>query len=386
MLLPYLAQKTGVRLARFSTVILRRYVIREVFQAFLLVLVALMLIYVSRVFVGYIRDAAAGTLSSGLIFELLALKLLGKLDFLLPLAVYVAVLFGLGRLYKDSEVVAMIAGGVGLPSLARAVLWIAVTMGVVSMVLSLFITPKLASMEADILARAREESQITGIYPGRFNQFKDGALTVYTESIAPDGNGMHNVFIVYRKDVKEHVYVADYAYQQLMGTGGRRRYIVLERGHRYTGRPGQLNYQITTFEKHAVLLDVGRARPSFRKQGVFTTIELLDSNKRRDKAELHRRVSLPISTIILALLAVPLARTSPRQGKYARLFPAFLIYFAYNNCIGVFEKFVERGEVHPMIGVWPVHVVMIVIVFTLFSLQTASPGYLGRLISKRSAA
>ena len=50
-----------------------------------------MLIYVSRVFVGYIRDAAAGNLSSGLIFDLLVLKTLGKLDFLLPAAVYVGV-------------------------------------------------------------------------------------------------------------------------------------------------------------------------------------------------------------------------------------------------------------------------------------------------------
>ena len=350
-----------------------------------MVLAVLVLIYVSRVFVGYIRDAAAGTMSSGLIFELLVLKVFGKLDFLLPLAVYVAVLFGLGRLYKDSEVVAMIAGGVGLPSLARAVLWIAIAMGIASMILSFFVTPHLAGKEADLLARAREESQVTGIHPGRFHEFKDGTVTVYTESVAPDGNGMHNVFVVYRKDGKEHIAVADYAYQRLIGTRGQR-YIVLESGHRYTGKPGELDYQVTDFEKHAVLLDVGRARPSFRKQGVFSTFELLESNKNRDKAELHRRLSLPISTIVLALLAVPLARTSPRQGKYARLFPAFLIYFAYTNCIGVFEKFVQRGDVHPIVGVWPVHLVMALIVFTLFTVQTASPGYLGRLLFRRGAA
>ena len=365
--------------------ILRRYVIREVFQAFLVVLAVLVLIYVSRVFVGYIRDAAAGTLSSALIFELLVLKAFGKLDFLLPISVYVAVLFGLGRLYKDSEVVAMIAGGVGLPSLARSVLWIAIAMGVASMILSMFVTPILAGKEADLLARAREESQVTGIHPGRFHQFKDGTVTVYTESVAPDGNGMHNVFVVYRKDGQEHIAVADYAYQRLIGTRGQR-YIVLERGNRYSGNPGELNYQVTDFDRHAVLLEIGRARPSFRKQGVYSTLELLESSDSRHKAELHRRLSLPISTIVLAMLAVPLARTSPRQGKYARLFPAFLIYFAYTNFIGVFEKFVQRGDVHPMVGVWPVHLLMGFIVFTLFAVQTASPGYLGRLLSRRSAA
>lgn len=357
--------------------ILRRYVIREVLQAFLLVLVALMLIYVSRIFVGYIKDAAAGTLSSGLILELLAIKLLGKLDFLLPLAMYAAVLFGLGRLYKDSEVTAMVAGGVGVPAMARSVLWIAIAIGAVSMVLSLAITPILAVKEADILAQAREESQITGIYPGRFNEFKKGALTVYAESIAPDGNGMHNLFVVYRKRDKEHIYVADYAYQQLMGTRGQR-YMVLERGHRYTGSPGQLDYQVMTFDKHAVLLNVGSARSKFRKQGVFSTLELLDSRKTEDKAELHRRLSLPISTIILALLAVPLAKISPRQGKYARLFPAFLIYFAYNNCLGVFENLVGGGEIHPIIGVWPVHIVMAVVIFVLMAHQGTAPGYLRR--------
>ena len=362
--------------------ILQRYVIREVLQAFILVLVALMLIYVSRIFVGYIRDAAAGTLSSGLILELLTVKLLGKLDFLLPLAMYAAVLFGLGRLYKDSEVTAMVAGGVGILSMTRSVLLIAVVMGTISMALSLLITPMLAVKEADILAQAREESQITGIYPGRFNEFKRGALTVYAESIAPDGNGMHNLFVVYRKEGKEHIYVAEYAYQQLLGTRGQR-YIVLERGHRYTGSPGQLDYQVMTFQKHALLLNFGSARASFRKQGVFSTRELLESSKSEDKAELHRRLALPISTIILALLAVPLARISPRQGKYARLFPAFLIYFAYNNCIGVFEKLVVRDEVHPLIGVWPVHIVMATIIFVLLSRQATGSIYLGRLFRKR---
>ena len=375
------AKRTRLK-PRLRTLIVQRYVIREVFQAFLAVLAILMLVYTSRVYVGYIKDAATGTLSSGLILELMALRLLGKIEFLLPLALYAAVLLSLGRLYKDSEVVAMVAGGIGLPTIARAVLWIALAMGALATVLALFITPKLAIKEADIVARAKEESQITGIYPGRFNVFKRGDLTVYAQSLAPDGNGMHDVFIQYRNLGEEHVYVADYAYQEQIGAQGQR-YIVLEKGHRYSGLPGEVDYEITEFDSHAVLVDIGKARASYRKHDVYSTEELIESDIQLDKAELHRRFSLPVSTVILAMLAVPLARTSPRHGKYAKLFTGFLIYFAYNNCIGMFQKFVERGELHPGIGAWPVHLFMLVVVFALLFAQTAAPGSLTRSFVNR---
>ena len=354
--------------------IVQKYIIREILQPFGAVLVVLILIYLTNRFIDLLADAAAGTLSRALIFELLALKLLGKSALLLPLALYAAVLLGLGRLYKDSEMTAMVAGGIGLGAVVRAVLVLALLTGAIVSVLALYVSPKVAGMQADLLAQAKEESEITGIYPGRFRVFRDGKQTVYAEEIAPDGRRLHKIFVVSRTQEREHVLVARHAYQKLQGNAGQR-YIVLEHGRRYSGTPGQQDYVVTRFDRHAVLLEVGHAEPAFKKHDVFTTMELINSGQRNLKAELQRRISTPISVILLSLLAISLAQTSPRQGKYAKLFTAFLIYFAYNNAISVFGKLVTRGDVHHFIGVWPVHGVMAIVVILLLMKQTKCSGY-----------
>ena len=58
-------------------------------------------------------------------------------------------------------------------------------------------------------------------------------------------------------------------------------------------------------------------------------------------------------------LAVPLAKTSPRGGKYGRLFYrcAHLLCL-HSNFLSIAQKAVERGELPPSIGIWPVHLVM----------------------------
>ena len=70
------------------------------------------------------------------------------------------------------------------------------------------------------------------------------------------------------------------------------------------------------------------------------------------------------------MLAVPLARTSPREGRYGKLFLAIVVYFVYSNTISILEHLVDRGTVPGFVGVWPVHVVMVLLVLALLVNQT----------------
>ena len=359
------------------TVIIQRYVAREILHNFLGVLALLLIILTCFSFVRYLTQAAAGTLSSGPIFELLALTVIGKLPILVPLALYAAVLLGLGRLYKDSEMVAMVAGGVGVGRIAVAVFWLALVVCALAMVVSLYVAPKVAAVKADVYAQAKEDSEFTGIYPGRFKVFRDGEVTLYVESMAADGRVMHEVFAQILKDDKEIILVAKSAHKRVEGIFGRQ-YIVAKDGYRYVGQPGQVNYEITRFREHAILIDTGGAEPAFKKQDAYSTSELLNSTRAAHQAAFQARVSKPLSIVLLALLAIPLARTSPRQGKYAKLFTAFLIYFAYNNGVEVFQKFIERGDISPLVGVWPVHLVVALLVAVLLTSQSLAPGSMGR--------
>ena len=126
-------------------------------------------------------------------------------------------------------------------------------------------------------------------------------------------------------------------------------YLLLLDGYRYEGRPGDAAFRIVRFEQHAVRIEAPDIVPSLRKQRARPTTELLGAQEPAAVAELQWRVSMPLSVLLLALLAVPLSRTNPRQGKYARLFVAVLVYLIYSNLLGVSNSWVARGRLAPEI-------------------------------------
>lgn len=334
--------------------IIRRYLIREVLQAFAAVFAVLLIVYVSHRFVRYLGDAAAGKIASDLLFELMALKLAANLVLLVPLSLYIAILLALGRLYRDSEVVAMTAGGVGTVQLAREILQIGLAFALLAAVLALYVSPRAAALKDVLDQRAHEESQVSGIFAGRFKDLGGGQQVVYVEDIDPGHRRMRNVFAQVRDRGRLAVLVAKDAFLTTRGPENSR-FIVMENGHRYEGNPGSVDFVITRFEQHAVRIEEGSGTAGSVGVEAMPTSRLLGRAEPRYAAELQWRLSHPLSAVLLSLLAVPLARTSTRQGKYAKLFTAVLVYFVYNNLLGIAQKLVERGDLSAAVGVWPVH-------------------------------
>ena len=350
--------------------ILERYVIRETLQNFFAVITVLLLIYISNRFVRFLAEAAAGDLDSGVILELLGLKLLANSVLLLPLSLYVGVLLALGRMYRDSEVVSMHAGGVSITRIIRAVAVLGFVFALLTGAMSLYIAPS-ASERADAVTRqARTDSEVSGFYPGRFKEFSGGDQILYAEQVAPGRNRMETVFVQVRRAGALDIVFAESAHQYVDAKTGHR-FMVLEKGYRYEGEPGSADFVVHQFEKHGVRI---RKREntggSYRSLEQLSLGELLTASSHAHLAELQWRISVPVSAFVLALLAVPLARTSPRQGKFGKLFIAILIYFVYTNCMSISQKAVERGDLSPLIGVWPVHIVMLLAVAFLVFMVT----------------
>lgn len=348
--------------------ILQRYLVREVLQATAAVLAVILLIYFSYRFARILSDAAAGQIAAELIFQLLFLKLIQNLEVLIPVALFFGILIGLGRLYNDSEIVAMLANGVGIRRVIYSVAWISAVFAVLTLGLSVYAAPGMATEYAKLLARARGEAEVSSILPGRFRELSGGDRIVYVEELSPDRRIMRNIFVQVRDQSRQELAVADRAYLSIDDETGAR-FIVLEDGHRYTGEPGSVDYVITRFEKHAVRIDEASSTPAYRKLESLPSLELLRGGSAPYLAELQWRLSLPLAAWILGILAVPLARTSPRQGKYARLFTAVVLFFIYNNALGVAQIMVEQGTLSPSVGVWPIHMVFGLIAFSLIWIQ-----------------
>ena len=205
-------------------------------------------------------------------------------------------------------------------------------------------------------------------------EFRNGELVAYTESLSADRREMQNVFAKLGIEETQDLLVAKRArFSGSVTQAGR--YIVLEDGYRYSGSPGDVDFTVYRFAKHGFRIDQKRSGSVISKANATRTSDLLKGQQLAYSAELQWRISQPISLVLLGMLAVPLSRTLPRQGKYTKLVMGIAIYFLHGNAVGVMQSFVERGEVNIIIGIWPVHLALALLVAVLLYTQSGGRGW-----------
>jgi len=343
--------------------IIRRYLFREILSTLLILITLLLIIYISHRFMIYLIQASAGSLPTDFIFQLLGLKLLSDLMLILPLGCFLAVLLALGRLYKDNEMTALAACGVSIPIISIFVFSL-IFAGFIAL-LSLFLAPWAQSQKDTLQLRLRNMAEVSGIAAGRFKEFNQGQGIFYVENINSETNIMSTIFVQVNLENKQVILVAEHG-QQISEEN--ESFLVLTDGHRYENRPGQLDYIITTFAEHRIKLPKRFNASEDENQKAVPTALLWQLPRALAHAEFQWRLSLPLTVILLALLAIPLSYTTPRQGQYAKIVTGILIYLIYSNVLNIAKKWVERGDIPPEIGLWWVHIILIIIIIILFKL------------------
>jgi lipopolysaccharide export system permease protein len=218
-------------------------------------------------------------------------------------------------------------------------------------------------------AEARREADLASIEPGRFTVFGPDAAVVYGERVTADGI-MEKVFLQRRAEDSDSIelVIAERG-EQVASDDPDVRMLVLYDGRRYEGIPGTSQFRVVEFAEHGIpyqlpSLDTPEPRPRARP-----VLELLGSNDLEEIAELQWRISVPLSTLLLGFLAVPLSRTRPREGRYGRLAVGLLVFIIYLNMLSAAKAWIEQGSVPPELGVWWVHGVLLVFAVGLFGVQ-----------------
>ncbi len=350
--------------------IISRYILKEVLLTLVAVVTVLLLIFLSNRFVYYLADASTGVLSSDVILTILMLKTLDALVIMLPLALFLSVLIAFSRLYKDSEMVAMLACGVSVGRIYKTVFLLAVLVAMIVSLITFYIAPWATEQTYRIQDREKAAATMAGIASGRFTAPARSEGVFYAEYISADQTELSDIFLHSERDGVQVILSASDGRHFVKESSGDR-YLELQDGYRYEGLPGSPDFTIMKFKTHAIRIQEQEVVRSNRKHKAYSTRELLDAEIRRqfakehqrdfedlrrfDIAELHWRLAMPLSTILLALLAVPLSRTNPRQGRYAKLFVAILVYFIYSNLMGVGRTWIEREVVVQAAGLWWTH-------------------------------
>ncbi|WNW13572.1 LPS export ABC transporter permease LptF [Pseudomonas sp. DTU_2021_1001937_2_SI_NGA_ILE_001] len=343
-----------------------RYLSREVLVTLSAVSAVLLVIIMSGRFIKYLAQAASGALDPGVLFMIMGFRLPGFLQLILPLGLFLGILLAYGRLYLESEMTVLAATGMSQQRLLAFTMGPALVVALLVAWLSFSLAPQGAAQFGLLINKQDALTEFDTLVPGRFQALRDGTRITYTQELSEDRTQLGGVFISEKRlgadkknDGSITVLVAEKGRQEVRPDGSR--FLVLENGYRYDGNPGQADYRAIQYDTYGALLPKPEISEEVTERDAIPTRELFGNDNPRYQAELHWRISLPILVFIVTLMAVPLARVNPRQGRYLKLLPAILLYMAYLTILIAVRGALEKGKLPMALGMWWVHALFLLI-------------------------
>lgn len=367
-------------LNRVKAVIIFRYLAKEVYGTLLATTGVLLLVLISNQFVHYLTEAAAGVLPVHTVMQMMSLQVPLLLGLLLPLGMFLGILMAYGRLYVDQEMTVFSACGFSRVQLLRITFIMALVLAMIVAFLMLWMKPKMELYKRHILADAAASSPLERIFAGQFVSLENGKLVIYTQDLSRDHQQLSKVFIA-----QPPTDLGGKPWSVMVASGGyqwtdpqsKDRFIIFKNGSRYNGIPGTRDFQVATFDTYGVRIEQF-APPKLKRTETMSTAELWRQRHGHPDihAELQWRISLPLSVLILSLIAVPMSQINPRQGRFAKMLPAILIYVIYADLLFVAQAWLQKGEIPSGIGMWWVHVLMFIIALLLIGRYIGWRNYL----------
>ena len=335
--------------------IIDRYIISEIAKPFMVATAALVAIFVAFSSAVILNDVVAGEFGIEVVVVLILLRTLIILEVLLPTALYLSVVISIGRLYRDSEMVAFWALGVSEARMLRAVLLVGVVVAAVVACISVYGRPWAYQTSYQIEADAAVAADLQRLQSGSFSRLGDGRLVINQQRLDVAAKLAYDVFVEIDIESGRRVIYANSA-EMLSGKPEPR--VRFNDGYAYEFRDNRSDDRVLKFR--ALTLQLYEEPPDRvrNRRKALPTAQLAGSSKPKEIAEYQWRLSTPIATLLLGVLALPLSRSAPRQGRHRTLFLAILVYAVFFNLAGMARTWVENAEIGPYPGIWWVHALL----------------------------
>jgi lipopolysaccharide export system permease protein len=357
-----------MREAPGAPMLYRRTLTREMGLTTGAVLTVLVAIALVVLFIRMLGDVARGELANEAVFVFLGFSLLYFLPVLMTIGLFAGVLLPLTRMWRDSEMVIWFNSGLSLTQWMRPVLTFALPFSLVILLLTLVINPWVQTKRSEYSQEMRSRAESALITPGLFAESSAGQRVYYVESLNPLTGVVRNVFMRSMIDGQLGLVVAREGSHTELADGSR--YLVFKDGRRYEGTPGQLDYRIVQFERYWMRLDpaaTGARQTHIRQMSVA---ELINDPSPPARAQLLWRIGVPLSALILSVMAIPLSFVNTRARRSYGLVIALLLYFVYNNMLSLSQAWVAQEKLNPWAGMLSSHLLMLGAVVVLFYLRS----------------
>ena len=344
--------------------IINRALVREVLQTSVAVTFVILSIFLVVRSLGFLQQAVRGDVPVEAVLILVILKMVGYLDVIIPLMMYIALLMVLSRWNRDNEMIVLASCGISPVDFLKPLLTLVLIVGTVVALFSFWLTPLAIKKGFDVEMEYRNRSEITGVIPGTFIETRTGRGVYFVESFDREADRYENIFVYKSSFGKDGVVVSKYAFQRTDELTGDL-FLVLNNGTRYEGNPGQPDYRIMDFESYALRIEPKSYITSLPPVKGRPTAVIYGDPHPALVSEWHWRIAKIIIVPVLAVFALIFSVVNPRQGRLPSMIMAFMAYFLYTNVLGFSVAMLSRSRIDPAVGLWWVHAIFLFIAVVL---------------------
>ena len=341
-------------------------------------------IMVTTSLIRFLGRAATDRIGSADVVPLIAFSSIGYIPVLLVLTVFLSILMVLSRAWRDSEMVIWFASGQSLTAWIRPVLSFALPYALVVGLVALVVSPWAQQQIAELRQRFEQREDVSQVAAGQFRESRSSNRVFFVESVNKEQTEVSNVFVVQHDGPRMIVVASRGGMVETQDNGDR--FLVLQDGRRYDGDWGGVEYSLMEFERYGVRLEPATGPVGADSASGLATPQLLANLTPPNQGELMARIGLPVSVILIALLAIPLAFVNPRLGRSFNIVIGVLIYFTYTNLNGLMKSWISQERISFSLGVWVTHAAILAIALYLCHRRMHLPQVsLGRLIALAAA-
>ena len=361
--------------------IIARYLAKQILQLTAALTLVLLAVAVLIRLLNYLGDATEGNIDPSVLLLLMSYRLPEFVQLILPLALLLSILLAYGRMYADNEMTVLIASGLSKRRLLAYTLLSSSAIILLISYLSLSLTPWGLMNSETLLEQQKDLNEFDVMVPGIFQDISSGARTTYAENI--EDNVIENVFM-HETESDRLIVASSASLSQNAESGDSDRLVVFAEGSLTEGMATESFYSVTSFGELAVRIPQREINIDLSQvEQTMNTTELWSSATNSGIAELQWRLSLILIVPVLCLLAVPLSKVNPRQGRFAKLAPAVLLYIIYFALLLASRDWLADGILPAVVGLWWVHILFLGLGILMF--QEKLPESLDFRLSKSHA-
>jgi lipopolysaccharide export system permease protein len=326
---------------------------RELARSFGATLLVLFTIVVTIMLIRTLSLASAGSVDPQEVVLVLGYTVLGRLNVILTMALFISVVSVLSRMHSDSEMVIWMGSGRGLLGMAGPIFRFAWPVLAAMAVLVMLAWPWANQQAAELRDRFAQRGDLERVQPGQFQSDSQGKRVFFIDKDTVDGTQGRNVFISAVEPRGESTTSARAA--TIQTTDGIQ-YLRLLNGQRLETANDLASLRVSEFDEYLVSIDT-QVLATDRSGSMRTrsTWQLVQEPSAPAMGELTWRVGLVLSAINLLLVALAIASGNPRAGRSGNTAFALFAFLTYYNLLNLGETWVSRGDIQPLAWLMLLH-------------------------------